>query len=197
MPVTNKGAARSSKYSRSPRFTIFRQLHRDIYRKLRQVSGSTVTHKRTAAFFCSGAEEIASALKVLLEISSFAQEQVPRVVFEVSVVCSDCAPPPDKSKDNPGTGVPAPDPVFLLELDHLFDFANRSGRRRARRVRHENSPTSPILRDTRNWVRTNKRASLLPADGFASPHQSNFRIMVQTVPFVIKPVRISIDPMNH
>jgi hypothetical protein len=116
-----------------------RQLHRDICRKLQQVPGSTVSDKRADAFFRSAAEEIGGALKVLAEISNSAQEQVPRVVFEVSVVCSDCTLPPDTSKDDPGTGVPEPGPVFLLELDHLCDSANRSGRRRARRMRHKNS----------------------------------------------------------
>ena len=121
-------------------YDYLRELHRDIYDALRHLSRSTDADKQTAVFVCRAAEEIGGALKFLVEISSPGQEQVPRVVFEVSVVCSDCTPPPDQSKDDPGTGIPAPDPAYLSELDHLFNLANRSGRRRARRMRHRNSP---------------------------------------------------------
>jgi hypothetical protein len=120
------------------------------YRELRHLSRSTDTDKQTAVFYCGAAEEIGGALKFLVEISSPVQEQVPRVVFVVSVVCSDCTPPPDEAKDDPAIGVPAPDPAYLAKLDHLFAFASGSGRRRARRMRHKNLPTN-FLRNSRNW----------------------------------------------
>jgi hypothetical protein len=123
-------------------YDYLRELHRDTYRKLRQMSGSTVTDKRTADFLCTAAEEIGGELKFLALISSPAQEQVPRVIFVVSVVCSDCTPPPDEANDDPAIGVPAPDPAYLAKLDHLLAFASRSGRRRARRMRHKNSPSA-------------------------------------------------------
>ena len=121
-------------------YDYLRELHRDIYDALRHLSRSTDTDKQTADFYCGAAEEIGGALKFLVEISSPVQEQVPRVVFVVSVVCSDCTPPPDEAKDDPAIGVPAPDPAYLAQLDRLFAFASGSGRRRARRMRHKNSP---------------------------------------------------------
>ena len=53
------------------------------------MSGSTVTDKRTDVSFCTAAGEICGALRVLAEITSSGQEQVPRVVFVVRVTCGD------------------------------------------------------------------------------------------------------------
>jgi hypothetical protein len=96
------------------------------------------------------AEEIRGALKVLVEILNSAQEQLPRVAFEVSVVCSDCTPPPDQSKDDPGTWVPAPDPAHLLNLI-IFSILQIEADAGGHAVCETRILPARFLGDTRNW----------------------------------------------
>lgn len=105
-----------------------RRLHRDALRELRQVNRSNLTHKRYAqssVFLTSVGTQIISAVKSLVEILRSAGELLlPRVIFEVSPLCSNCTAPPDLH-DHPGDEVPALDPAHLHELDQLLDFANQ------------------------------------------------------------------------
>ena len=172
-------------------------MHRDIYRELRQLSWSTGTDQRTAVFVCRAAEEIGGALKFLVEISSPGQEQVPRVVFEVSVVCSDCTPPPDKSKDNPGTGIPAPGPVHLAELDHLLAFASRSGRGRARRMRHKNSPSTLSQRLQKLEAALVKERRYFRETASAPPPPIEWQVNGPDCSVCHKPAKIIDDPMKR
>jgi hypothetical protein len=120
------------------------QLHGDAYRQLRTMGRSTSADKRADGFLASAANQIIGALQFLVSISSSAQEQLPRVVFEVGPLCSDCYSDctalPAETKDISGPGVPPPDPANLAELDHLLEFANRTGRRLACSIRYKNSP---------------------------------------------------------
>jgi hypothetical protein len=173
-------------------YDYLRELHRDIYRALRQLSGSTDTD-----FYCGAAEEIVGALKVLVEISNSAQEQVTRVVFEVSVVCSDCTPPSDQSKDDPGTGIPAPDPAYLPELDHLFNLANRSARRRSRRMRHKNSPDA-LSRGLQKLVAALiKERRYFRETAAAPPPPIEWRVNGPDCSVCHRPAKIIDDPMQR
>jgi hypothetical protein len=123
-------------------YDYLHQLHGDAYRQLRKMGRSTSTDKRADGFLASAAKQITGALKFLVAISSSAQEQLSRVVFEVSPLCSDCYSDgtalPAETEDTPGPWVPPPDPANLAKLDHLLEFANRTGRRLA--CRYKNSP---------------------------------------------------------
>jgi hypothetical protein len=178
-------------------YDYLRELHRDIYRALQQPSGSTDTDKGMAVFFCRGAGEIGGALKVLAEISNSAQEQVPRVVFEVSVVCSDCIPAPDQSKDDPVTGIPAPDPAYLLKLDHLFNLANRSGRRRSRRMRHRNSPDALSKGHQKLVAALIKERRYFRETAAAPPPAIEWRDNGPDCSVCHQPVKIIDDPMKR
>ena len=82
-------------------YDYFQELHREADAGLQQMGRSTYTDKLNV-LLVRIADEIASGLKFLVEISSSVQEQAPRVVFEVSVVCSNCTAPPAETRDNPG-----------------------------------------------------------------------------------------------
>ena len=142
MPAKHKGRSSCTEQQRQQimeTYDYLQELHREADAVLRQMGRSTYTDKLDVLLLRI-ADEIAGGLKFLVEISSSAQEQVPRVVFEVSVVCSNCTAPSAETRDNPESAVPLPDPAFLAYLDRLFNSANRSGRRLARGIRHKNSP---------------------------------------------------------
>jgi hypothetical protein len=75
---------------------------------------------------------------------------VPRVVFEVAVVCSDCTPPPDKSKDDPETGIPVPVRYISLNLI-IFSLLQVEADADGRAVCDTRILPTNFLRDSRNW----------------------------------------------
>lgn len=198
MPAKYKGSFTEQQRQQSKgTHDYFRELHRDAYSGLRQMGRSTLTDKRADILLGRTADEIVGGLKVLVEIWSSAQEQVRRVVFEVSVVCSNCNGPPDETKDDPETGLPLPDPAHLAELDHLLDFANRSGRRRARSLRHKNSPGVPFSGHKKLMAALIKERRHFRRVVVASPAPIEFRVNGPECPVCHQPVKIIDDPMKN
>ena len=187
-------------------YDYLRQLHRDVLRQLRQMGRSISTDKRADALLFGVAGQIVGALQFLVAISSSAQEPVTRVVFEVSPLCNACTVPPAKTKDNPGpvvpppdpghlAGVPPPEPAHLAELDHLLDFANRTGRRLPRSIRHKNSPgvfsghkklMAALIKEQRHF----REGSATP------PPATEFRVSGPDCSHCGRPLKIIDDPMK-
>jgi hypothetical protein len=176
-------------------YDYLRELHRDAYPGLRQLGGSTSADKRADVLLSRMAEEIGSAVKFLVEILSSAQEQVRRVVFEVSVTCGNCTAPLDETTDNSETGPPLPDPAHLPELDGLFDFADRRGRRRARRMRHKNS-TDSFRGHKKFMAALTKERRYFRETAAASPAPIEFRVNGPDCSVCHQPAKI-IDPIKN
>lgn len=176
-------------------YDYFQELHREADAGLQQMGRSTYTDKLNV-LLVRIADEIASGLKFLVEISSSVQEQAPRVVFEVSVVCSNCTAPPAETRDNPESAVPLPDPAFLADLDRLFNSANRSGRRLARRMRHKNSP-GVVLAGHKKLVAvlTKERRQFREMAATPSP-AIEFRVNGSDCSVCHQPAKIIDDPMK-
>ena len=177
-------------------YAYLRELHRDAYSGLRQMERSTLSDKRADDSLGKTADEITGALKILVEISSSAQEQVPRVVFEVSVVCRNCTAPAGQTEDNPDTRVPLPDPAHLPELDHLLNFAIQSGRRRARRMRHKNSNGVVFTGHRKLMAALIKERRYFRETAAVSPAPIEFRVNGPDCSVCHQPVKIIDDPMK-
>ena len=178
-------------------YDFLRELHRDAVPALPEMGRSTVTDKRADDLLGRIAEEIVSAVKFLVEISSSAQEQGRRVVFEISVICGYCSAPPDESPDNPESGVPLPDPAHLLELDCLFDFADQKGRRGARRMRHKNSTGGPFTGYKKFMAALMKERRHFREMAAASPAPIQFRVNGPDCSVCHQPTKIIDGPMKN
>lgn len=200
MPTNYKGRCfltEQQKQQLNEGYDYLRELHRDAYFGLRQIGRATHTDKRADDSLGRTADEISGALKILVEISSSAQEQVLPLVFEVSFVCSNCPVPRDETKDNPDTTVPFPDLAHLPELDHLLDFANKTGRRRARKMRHNNS-NGIVFAGHKKLVNAliKERRHLRETDA-PSPSPIELRVNGPDCSVCHQPPRVIEDPMKN